>query len=41
MLDSKTLASINMHAILGSLQELCAFSPEAAELIRDRPPVIL
>jgi len=41
MKDAKTMAYINMYAILGSLQELCEFSPDAAALIKDQPPVTI
>jgi len=32
--DSRTLAFINLHAILGSLPMLCALDPDAAALVR-------
>lgn len=41
MMDPKTLAYINMYAILGSLQELCALSDEAGGLIAGQGPVTL
>jgi len=41
MKDPKTLAYINMYAILGSLQELCTFSPDAAALVKGQPPVTI
>lgn len=41
MTDAKTLAYINMYAILGSLQELCSVSDEAAKLLKGRKPLIL
>ena len=41
MKDTKTLAYINMYAILGSLQELCAFSPDAAALLKGQPPITI
>lgn len=41
MMDAKTLAYINMYAILGSLQELCSLSGEAKSLIAGQAPVVL
>jgi len=41
MKDAKTMAYINMYGVLGSLQELCLFSSDAAALIKDQPPVTI
>jgi hypothetical protein len=40
MKDEKTLACINMHGILGCLQDLCRFSPEAKQLASGKPTAI-
>lgn len=40
-MDERTMAYINMYAVLGSLQELCSLSQEAQDLLKDRPPVIM
>ena len=37
MKDSKTLAYINMYGILGCLEDLCRFSPEAQALAATKP----
>ena len=37
MKDAKTMAYINMYGILGSLQDLCKYSPEAKELASGKP----
>lgn len=39
LMDSKTLAHINMYAIFGTLENLCEIVPEAAEIIKDQKPV--
>lgn len=41
MIDEKTRAYINMYAILGSLQELCSVSVEAAKLLKGKKPLTL
>lgn len=38
-MDSKTLAYINMYAILGTLENLCELVPEASDLIKDQKPL--
>jgi hypothetical protein len=40
MKDEKTLAYINMHGILGCLQDLCRFAPEAKQLASGKPTAI-
>lgn len=40
-MDPKTLAYINMYAILGSLQELCTLSDEARALIAGQGPLVM
>ena len=39
LMDSKTLAYINMYAILGTLENLCELVPEASDLIKDEKPI--
>ena len=39
MTDAKTLAYINMYAILGTLENLCDLSAEARELVKTKKPV--
>ena len=39
LMDSKTLAYINMYAILGTLENLCEIVPEASELLQDQKPI--
>lgn len=39
LMDSKTLAYINMYAILGTLENLCELVPEASELLSDVKPI--
>ena len=39
MTDVKTLAYINMYAILGSLENLCELDPKASALLADRKPI--
>ncbi|MCL2006488.1 MAG: hypothetical protein FWG77_00230 [Treponema sp.] len=41
MKDSRTMAYVNMHGILGALADLCNFSPEAKELATGKPTAIL
>lgn len=41
MTDAKTLAYINMYAILGTLENLCQLDPEASALIADRKPITI
>ena len=40
MKDAKTLAYINMYGILGCLEDLCRFSPEAKELACGKPAAL-
>ena len=37
--DAKTLAYINMYAILGTLENLCELDPKASALVADRKPI--
>ncbi len=37
--DAKTLAYINMYAVLGTLENLCELSAEARELVKTKKPV--
>ena len=39
MTDAKTLAYINMYAILGTLENLCELDKEASELVKTKKPV--
>lgn len=39
LMDSKTLAYINMYAILGTLENLCEIVPEASELLQGKKPI--
>lgn len=39
MTDAKTLAYINMYAILGALENLCELDSEASELVKTKKPV--
>ncbi|MGN0487417.1 MAG: hypothetical protein ACI4GB_09325 [Acutalibacteraceae bacterium] len=39
MTDAKTLAYINMYAVLGTLENLCELDSQAGELIRTKKPV--
>ena len=41
MVDSKTMAYINMYAILGTLENLCELDPEARALLTNKKPVSL
>ena len=41
MLDQKTLAYINMYAIMGTLENLCELDPEARALLTNKKPVSL
>ena len=40
MKDAKTLAYINMYGILGCLEDLCRFSPEAKALASGKPVAV-
>jgi hypothetical protein len=40
MKDTKTLAYLNMHGILGCLEDLCEFSPEAKKLASGKPTAV-
>ena len=33
MIDQKTLAYINLYAVLGTLENLCELAPEASSLL--------
>ena len=39
LMDSKTLAYINMFAVLGTLENLCEIVPEASELLQGKKPI--
>ncbi|MBQ7118236.1 MAG: hypothetical protein IJN88_08505 [Clostridia bacterium] len=39
MTDAKTLAYINMYAVLGTLENLCELDKEASELVKTKKPV--
>lgn len=39
LMDSKTLAYINMYAIFGTLENLCELVPEASDLLKASKPV--
>ncbi len=41
MLDQKTLAYINMFAIMGTLENLCELDPEARALLTNKKPLAL
>ena len=41
MLDQRTLAYINMYAIMGTLENLCELDPEARALLTNNKPVSL
>ena len=41
MLDQKTLAYINMFAVMGTLENLCELDPEARALLTNEKPVSL
>lgn len=39
MTDAKTLAYINMYAVLGTLENLCELDKEASDLVKTKKPV--
>ena len=39
MTDAKTLAYINMYAVLGTLENLCELDPKASALVADIKPI--
>lgn len=39
LIDQKTLAYINMYAILGALENLCELAPEAPSLLTNKKPI--
>ena len=39
LMDSRTLAYINMFAVLGTLENLCELVPEASELLEGKKPI--
>lgn len=41
MTDAKTLAYINMYAVLGTLENLCELDPKASALVADIKPISL
>lgn len=41
MLDQKTLAYINMYAVLGTLENLCELDPEASAILTNEKPITL
>ncbi|MCL2446433.1 MAG: hypothetical protein FWD06_06685 [Oscillospiraceae bacterium] len=40
-MDQKTLAYINMHAVIGALENLCELDPEAGKLMTNQKPVVV
>ncbi|MCL2195475.1 MAG: hypothetical protein FWB76_05930 [Oscillospiraceae bacterium] len=40
-MDQKTLAYINMHAVLGTLENLCELDPEASAIVANKKPLII
>ncbi|MDR0884263.1 MAG: hypothetical protein LBN05_06640 [Oscillospiraceae bacterium] len=41
MVDTKTLAYINLFAVLGTIENLCEIVPEATELAQTRKPIAI
>lgn len=41
MTDAKTLAYINMYAVLGTLENLCELDPKASALVADIKPITI
>ncbi len=39
LIDQKTLAYINMYAVLGTLENLCALDPAAGALLKNKKPI--
>lgn len=39
MIDQKTLAYINLYAVLGALENLCELAPEAPSILTNKKPV--
>lgn len=39
MIDQKTLAYINLYAVLGTLENLCELAPEASSLLTNKKPI--
>ena len=39
MIDSRTLAYINLYAVLGTLENLCELAPEASALLTNKKPI--
>ena len=39
MTDARTLAYINLYAVLGSLENLCELAPEASSLLTNKKPI--
>jgi len=39
LVDQKTLAYINLYAVLGTLENLCELVPEARELVKTKKPI--
>ncbi len=39
MIDQKTLAYINLYAVLGALENLCELAPEASALLTNKKPL--
>ncbi|MCL2530962.1 MAG: hypothetical protein FWE40_02240 [Oscillospiraceae bacterium] len=40
-MDQKTLAYINMHAIIGALENLCELDPEASAMVANEKPLVI
>ena len=41
MTDSRTLAYINMYAVLGAIENLCELDKEASDLVKTKKPVAI
>lgn len=39
MLDQRTLAYLNLYAVLGALENLCELAPEAREVLTNKKPI--
>lgn len=39
MIDQKTMAYINLYAVLGTLENLCELAPEASSLLTNKKPI--
>lgn len=41
MIDQRTLAYINLYAVLGTLENLCELVPEASDLVQTKKPIAI